>query len=409
MPGPEANGARWPLKELAFVWGGNLLSKVMMFAATIYLANALEVEGFGIFSTACAVVNYISLALFTGLDTLVTRESASLVPENTWAFSKKLFSCRRRLVNLAVVLTAAFALFMGKGHREMGFALVLFGLSFLPQQVYSVNLFYGLEWPGPIAAYFVGGRIFYLALLFLLVKGPADLYFAAGAFTLAIAAENIFLFLCLFLRYNKKGDPSVSAPAIDLKPVLLLTALTALLLLHENAPQFLVFFLRGDEEAGLYASSFRLIYTAVTFANLGGFVFLARFSKQQKENPEKARESYGKARWAALVLGLAMALAGYFSSDLIYSVLFKASYRDGAMVMRAGVFQMALVPLRVLAWQYALVRGKAGKLLLPLILAVSASVGITSFLVLSKGALGAAAGLVCGELMILAALLWKTK
>ena len=191
--------------------------------------------------------------------------------------------------------------------------------------------------------------------------------------------------------------------------VLLLTALTALLLLHENVPQFLVFFLRGDEEAGLYASSFRLIYTAVTFANLGGFVFLARFSKQQKENPEKARESYGKARWAALVLGLAMALAGYFSSDLIYSVLFKASYRDGAMVMRAGVFQMALVPLRVLAWQYALVRGKAGKLLLPLILAVSASVGITSFLVLSKGALGAAAGLVCGELMILAALLWKTK
>lgn len=406
MPGQEATGARWPLKELAFVWGGNILSKVMMFAATVYLANALEVEGFGVFSTAFAVVNYVSLALFTGLDTLSTRESAALVPENTWAFSKKLFSYRRRIVNLAVIITALFALFMGKGHKELGFALIIFGLSFLPQQIYAVNLFYGLEWPAPVAAYFVGGRIFYLTLLFLTVKGPEDLYFAAGAFTLAIALENIFLFLCLFRRYNRRSDPKVSAPEIDLKPVLLLTGLSALLLLHENAPQFLVFFLKGDEEAGLYASSFRLIYTAVTFANLGGFVFLARFSRQQKENVELAKSSYKKARLFALILGILLALAGYFGADLIYGLLFKASYREGAAVMRAGVFQMALVPVRVLAWQYALVRQRAGRLLLPMIIGVSASIGITLCLILSKGALGAAGGLVCGELAICSLLLW---
>lgn len=409
MPGPEPKGGILPLKELAFIWGGNILSKVMMFVATIYLANALEVEGFGVFSTAFAIVNYISLALFTGLDTLVTRESAALIPGNTWAFSKKVFSYRRRLVNLAVIATAACAFFMGKGNREMGFTLLLFGLSFLPQQIYAVNLFYGLEWPGPVAVYFIGGRVVYLALLFLTVRNPQGLYFAAGAFTLAVALENLFLFFCLFGRYNKRSDPDAAAPALDLKPVLLLTILTALLLLHENAPQFLTFFLKGDEEAGLYASSFRLIYTAVTFANLGGFVFLARFSKQRKENEGKARGSYKKASVFALLLGILFALAGYFSADFIYEMLFKASYREGAAIMRAGIFQMALVPSRVLAWQYVLVKEKASRLLLPLFLGVAASIAITSCFILSKGALGAARGLVCGEFIVCAILFFKAR
>lgn len=405
MPEPAAKASRWPLKELAFVWGGNVLSKVMMFAATVYLANRLEVEGFGIFSTAFAVVNYISLALFTGLDTLVTRESAGLCPENAWAFSGKLFGFRRKLVNLAVVATALFAFFLGKGSREMGFTLLLFGLSFLFQQIYAVNLFYGLEWPGPIACYFVGGRIIYLALLFIFVKAPGDLFWAAGAFTFAIAAENLFLFFCLFFRYRKRRDDSLDVPEIKLKPALLLTALTALLLLHENAPQFLVYLLKSDGEAGLYASSFRLIYTAVTFANLGGFVFLARFTKQARESEEKARVSYGKARYCALALGIALALAGYFSAGLVYDILFKSSYQEGANVLRAGVFQMALVPTRVLAWQYCLVRGKAGKLAAPLLIGVLLSVGITSYLILQNGAVGAARGLFCGEAVICALML----
>ena len=399
MQGPT-NVNKWPLKELAFVWGGNILSKVMMFAATIYLANQLEVEGFGVFSTAFSIVNYISLALFTGLDTLTTRESASLCPENAWTFSKKLFSFRSKLVNLAVVATALFAFFMGRENREMGFTLLLFGLSFLFQQIYSVNLFYGLEWPGPIAAYFIGGRAVYLFLLFLFVKGPENIFWAAGAFTIAIAVENLFLFFCLFSRFRKREELSLKVPEIKLKPALLLTLLTALLLLHENAPQFLVYLLKGEGEAGLYASSFRLIYTAVTFANLGGFVFLARFIKQSGKSEETVRVSYKKARYSALLLGVAFAAAGYFLSGFVYDILFKTSYQDGVQILKAGIFQMALVPARVLAWQYCIARGKAEKLLWPLLIGVFLSVGISFCCISASGAIGAARGLVCGEAII---------
>lgn len=391
--------SRLPLSELAFVWGGNILSKVMMFFATVYLANKLEVEGFGIFSTAFAITNYISLALFTGLDTLTTAESAKLSPASVWPYSKELFSVRRKLANLAVILTALIALYMGKGSRDSGFALILFGLGFIPLQFYSVNLFYGLEWSWPIAAYFVGGRVVYLALLFVLVKGSSNLMAAAGAFTAAIAIENIFLFLCLFLRYGKKADRSVPAPKIDFKPVLVLTVLSALILLHENAPQFLVFFIKGEEEAGLYASSFRLIYTAVTFANLGGFVFLARFSKESGEG------TYKKSLLPAFVLGILFAAAGYFCADLVYSLLFSKSYEGGALVLRAGVFQMALVPLRVLAYQRVIAKGNAKSALWPLVLAVTASVGLSAYMTSVYGAAGAARGLVFGEAVVCALLL----
>lgn len=393
------SGSRLPLTELAFVWGGNILSKVMMFVATIYLANKLEVEGFGIFSTAFAITNYISLALFTGVDTLTTAESAKLSPETVWPFSKELFGIRRKLANLAVIIIALIALYMGKGSRDSGFALILFGLGFIPLQFYTVNLFYGLEWSWPIAAYFVGGRLVYLALLFLLVKGSGNLMAAAGAFTAAIAIENIFLFLCLFLRYGKIADRSKPAPKLDLKPVLLLTLLSALILLHENAPQFLVFFLSGEQEAGLYASSFRLIYTAVTFANLGGFVFLARFSKEEGEG------TYKRTLLPALILGGLFAAAGYFCAGLIYDLLFSQSYAGGALVLRAGIFQMVLVPLRVLAYQRVIAKGNAKSALLPLVLGVIISIGLSAYMISVSGAIGAARGLFCGEAVITALLL----
>ena len=391
--------SRLPLSELAFVWGGNILSKVMMFFATIYLANKLEVEGFGIFSTAFAITNYISLALFTGLDTLTTAESAKLSPEQVWPFSKELFAVRRKLANLAVILIALIALYLGKGSRDSGFALILFGLGFIPLQFYTVNLFYGLEWSWPIAVYFVGGRLVYLALLFVFVNSSSNLMAAAGAFTAAIAIENIFLFLCLFLRYGKIADRGVPAPKINLKPVLLLTVLSALVLLHENAPQFLVFFMKGEQEAGLYASSFRLIYTAVTFANLGGFVFLARFAKEEGEG------TYKKSLLPALVLGILFAAAGYFCAELIYSLLFSQSYEGGALVLKAGVFQMALVPLRVLAYQRVIAKGKAKSALLPLILGVILSIGLSAYMISVSGAIGAARGLFCGEAVITALML----
>ncbi|MBQ7556122.1 oligosaccharide flippase family protein [bacterium] len=397
------NRSHWPLSELAFVWGGNILSKVMMFVATIYLANKLEVEGFGIFSTAFAITNYISLALFTGVDTLTTRESAKLSPETVWPFSKELFHVRRKLANLAVILTALIALYLGKGSRDCGLALILFGLGFIPLQFYTVNLFYGLEWSWPIAVYFVGGRLVYLALLFAFVRGTGNLMAAAGAFTSAIAVENIFLFICLFLRYGKRADRSITSPKIDLKPVLLLTLLSALIMLHENAPQLLVFFLKGDREAGLYASSFRLIYTAVTLANLGGFVFLARFSRERGEG------TYKLALLPAIILGLVFSFAGYFCADLIYSLLLKQSYVGGALVLKAGIFQMALVPVRVLAWQRVIVKEKAKSALLPLVLGVLFSIGISTYMTYAFGAVGAAKGLFCGEAVITAAMLFLAK
>jgi len=389
-----------PIKELALVWGGNLSSKLMMFVATIYLANKLEVEGFGIYSTVFAITNYISLALFTGLDTYTTRESAGLREEAVWPFAKKLFKVRQKLGDLAVLITAVLALILGRGSRETGMTLILFGLSFLPLQISCVNMFYGLEWPAPIALYFFGGRVVFLALVLLFVKDPGGLYMAAGAFTAAILLENLYLFFRLSSRYSKVAKQGAALPDFKAKPILLLTFLTALLLLHENLPQLFVFLLKGEEKAGLYASSFRLIYTAVTFANLGGFVFLARFSKGNSDS------NYQRSRVYSLVLGIAFAAAGYFFSDFVYSLLYNDSYAGGAAVMRSGVFQMALVPLRVLVWQYILANGRLKKALIPLVLGVLISVGITCWLTAQAGALGAARGLVIGEAVLTALLLF---
>lgn len=396
---------KMPLAQLFTVWGGNILSKLMMFLATIWLANLLREEGFGIFSTGFAAVNYLSLALFTGLDTLVTRQSAALPEGQVWPYAQGLFRLRRRLTNLLMLAIALGVWLFGLKSGQLGLTLLAFGLSFLPQAVYSVNLFYGREWPGPVCAYFIGGRVLYLALIYLLVaRGQGTPAMAALCFTLAIAAENLFLYFLLRSRYAGSADRQAPCPPIAWGPALLLTLLTALFALHENAPQILVYFLKGEREAGLYASAFRLIYTAVTFANLGGFVFLARFTRQQQE-PGKLDAAYARTRRLAFLFGLLAAAAGYFLAPWVYGFLFREAYAGGVRIFQAGVLQMALVPARVLAFQYLVASGRGRRLLGPVLLGVLASLGLSWFMISRHGALGASQGLVFGELVITGLLL----
>ena len=68
--------------------------------------------------------------------------------------------------------------------------------------------------------------------------------------------------------------------------------------------------------------------------------------------------------------------------------------------MKAGIFQMALVPLRVLAYQRVIAKGNAKSALLPLVLAVIASIGLSAYMTSVCGALGAARGLFLGEAVL---------
>ncbi|MCX7001849.1 MAG: hypothetical protein NTV22_01085, partial [bacterium] len=187
-----ARAAQTMRHAMALVSAGNLVSKLLMFAANIWIANRLLDAAYGSVSVAFTVVNYIALVLFVGLDTITTREAAGAAPQHLRRLAGELGVIRLGLVALAIGLTLVIALCLP---APAGGLTGLYALSFVPLVLYAVNLFYGVEWAWPITAYFIGGRVVYCGLVCALVHTTHDAAAVPIAFALALCAENVFLFL----------------------------------------------------------------------------------------------------------------------------------------------------------------------------------------------------------------------
>lgn len=394
-------------RSLAWVSIGNVISKLLMFAATIIVANRVREAGFGALSVAFTIVNYISLFAFAGLDTVTTREAAATPRAQLAGFAGQVIRLR------ALVVAAALAVSWCAGHvlgGTAGWLTRLYALSFVPQIIYPVNLFYGVEWSWPVTVYFVGGRLVYLALIVLGVRGEADAHWVPLAFGAAILIENAYLFVTWISRYGCEWrGPDARVHWWRWRAALPVTLAMAGVLLHENAALLTVFLARGAAEAGIYSAAYRLVYVAISLTQLCSFVYLARLTRLRTEGGA-AGQLYRRALLVALAAGTGMAVCGMLAAGPVVRLLYRAEYSASAGVLAWGMWQMALAPARVIAFQ-TLTACRAHRAIL-----WGMSGGVTSSLLLIvagtmwRGAAGAALGTVLGEAvlaMVLGACAWR--
>lgn len=384
-------------RSLAWVSAGNIISKLLMFAATIMVANRVREAGFGALSVAFTIVNYISLLAFAGLDTVTTREAAATPRAHLAGFTGQVILLR------ALVVAAALAVSWCAGHVLGGMAgwlTRLYALSFVPQIIYPVNLFYGVEWSWPVTVYFVGGRLVYLALIMVGVRGEADAHWVPLAFGAAILIENAYLFVTWISRYGcRLRGPEARVHWWRWRAALPVSLAMAGVLLHENAALLAVFLARGAGEAGIYSAAYRLVYVAISLTQLCSFVYLARFTRVRAEGGP-AGVLYRHALLMALAIGTGMAVCGMLVAGPVVDLLYRAEYRASAGVLAWGIWQMALAPARVIAFQ-TLTACRAHRLM---VWAIGGGVMSSLLLVIAgtvwRGATGAALGTVLGEAVL---------
>jgi len=387
--------------SLAWVSAGNLISKLLMFAATIIVANRVREAGFGALSVGFTIVNYISVFAFAGIDTVTTREAAAAPAARLAEFTGQVVWLRAGVVGLGLALAWAAGSVLG---GAAGWLTRLYAVSFVPQIIYPVNLFYGVEWSWPVTVYFVGGRVVYLGLIVLGVRGEADAQWVPLAFGAAIAVENTYLFVLWVRRYGcRLRGMWERLNWWRWRAALPVTLAMAGVLLHENAALLVVYLARGAAEAGVYSAAYRLVYVAISLTQLCSYVYLARFTRMSAEGGGAAG-LYGRMQGAALVLGGAMAVCGMAAAGPVVRLLYRAEYGASAGVLAWGIWQMALAPARVMAFQTLTALRVHGTLLRAIAAGVSASVVLVVAGTLWRGAAGAALGTVLGEAAVAALL-----
>ena len=148
-------------QHILWIGIGNAISKIIMFAASIFVANKLLEEGNGAVCSAFVIVNYLYLLVFAGVETVATRDTAGVDAKTLKGFTGELLLIR----SVAAVLLFVFTWIAGSYIPGLtGRMVQLYALSIIPQAFNLVNLYYGVEWSWPVGIYFVGGRIIYLSI-----------------------------------------------------------------------------------------------------------------------------------------------------------------------------------------------------------------------------------------------------
>ena len=386
--------------SLFWVGFGNVASKAMMFAANIWIANRLLQEAYGAVNVAFAIVNYTSLVLFAGVDTMTTREVSVEPRGRVGVLTGNVVLLRTTLALVSMMLCAVAAAWLPTGTRKF---VLLYALSFIPQSICVVNMFYGAEWAWPVTIYYIGGRVVYLSGLMALVHGVGDAAWVPLAFCAAIAAENIFLFSLWIRRHGvsfaMRGVWARWLPAVPI------TCACAAVLLHENAAVVVLGFMRGNAEAGIYSASYRLVYVAISMAGLLSYVYMARFIRIRAGGGHEACGFFRRATLIALLGGVACAIGCMVLARLVVGVCYTSDYAASGTVLMIGAWQMAAAPARVLAFQTLNACGAYAQAIVGGIVGMLASVGATVVGAHAYGAAGAAAGTVAGEVAIAAIML----
>jgi len=385
-------------RHMGLVGFGNAISKLLMFVANIWIANHLLEQGYGIVSVAFAIVNYLSLVAFSGVDTITTRLAAEADENRLRQLTVHLYALRLVMCILLIAVTMIAGICVP---GKLGMVLLLYSLSFVPQIFYTVHLFYGAEWSWPVTLYFIGGRVVYVGLLLVGVSTPGDIYVVPLAFGAAILVENAFL-LGLWLRRMGTGLYSIRAGiSFTLwKAAVPVTFSNAALLLHENAAIVLLYIFAGSSAAGMYNASYRLVYIAISLATLASYVFLARISRVLKESKTQALHVFRIACLIAVVLGVCGSVAGFLLARPVVELLYVPAFLPSAGLLVLAVWQMAAAPVRVMSFQMlnACHRQTAA---LPLIVAGSiVSVILISGGIWLRGMNGAVLGTVAGEALL---------
>ena len=389
-------------QHILWIGVGNAISKIMMFVASIFVANKLLEEGNGAVCAAFVIVNYLYLLVFSGVETVATRDTAGVDAKTLKGFAGELLLIR----SIAAVLLFAFTWLVGSYIPGLtGRMVQLYALSIIPQAFNLVNLYYGTEWSWPVAVYFVGGRIIYLSVLILNIKGIEDAKWVPFAFGAAILAENLFLLILWLKKYGAaiyKGFGKFFLKRWE--AALPVTFSIAFLVMHENSAGVILRFMKGESAAGIYYASYRLVFVAISLTLLLSYIFLSRISSLRKNNPEKVRKFFYKSCMIALGCGLLFSIFGAFLAKPIVAIIYKPEYAVSGVLLTAAVWQMSIAPVRVLCFQtinacHAQV--KMLKLIIPgvAISIIAVFIGINNF-----GLIGAVYGTIIGEIIIMTTL-----
>ncbi|MBN2536831.1 flippase [candidate division WOR-3 bacterium] len=387
-------------RNALLMFAGEVGARLLGFLVAAVLARRLGVDGFGQVGFALSVMAWGLIASRFGLLTVGVREAAR-DRESVPRLAGNIIALRLLLAAAAVAGIAVFALLVPKP-ATVKWLLVLFGLSVPVQALLLEWVFTGTERMQYVATARIVNNLVYFVLVLVLVRGPDGLLFVPVSFAAAAGASVLLL---LVVHAREFGWPR---PGLDRRlarellagawPVGLAAVLTQF---HVGFGVVALSLLRGDRAAGLFNAAFRVVFVLLMADRVLQAVFLPVISRQFHNGPARLAATTGAALRIIVALALPVVIAGSLLARPGLVFLFGAEFASAAPVLNVLVWFFPLSLLTTLTGYLLLAARRERRFCLNTGIGVAAGLGLSLAGVLSWGPVGAAAGAVAGELVLL--------
>lgn len=376
---------------------------LLALASAPLLVRHLGIAEFGRYATIVSLISIVGGITDAGLAAVAIREHATTSGPARERLARNLLGIRIVLTTVGVGAAAAFAALAGYG-APLVLGTVLAGLGLLVlvvQQTWATVLQAELRQGWVTLAELLRQVVTVAGIVALVVVGATVVPFLAVAIPAALAAlvlTGVLVHRTIPLR------PSFHRAAWRglLRETLPVSAAVALHSVYLRIVIVLMSLIAVELETGYFATSFRIVEVLLAVPFLLAQVILPVFSRAARDDEERLAYVVQRAVEVALVGGAGITVLTVVGAPVAIAVLAGDEGEGAVDVLRVQALVVFLTCLTA-TWQYTLFALRRHRsLVIANVTGLAAIVAGTVVLVPAHGAVGAAAAVAFGELVLMA-------
>ena len=388
-------------KNILFVLGGDVFSRLLGFFATIWLARVLGTEGFGSISFAFTFLGYAFLLSDLGLTTLGTREVAK-TPHLCRSYIAKIISLRSLLAiaAFAVIVTLSFLV---PALSEVRPLIIFYSISVIPYALSVEWFFRGIEEMKYIGLSSIIAYSCYLLPLLLFVRSIKDINLVPLFWLLGSVLSVLFLWWTA--RRRLRAEPHQPSPIQIDSPNILKRALpiavgTIMTHIYFNFDITMLGFIRGTEEAGLYTAVYKLLMFLLLLDRVLVMVLLPIISKHYNESKERLKQVLSTVSRIIIMLVIPISAGGTLLALPITQTIYGKEYIPSVPVFQILVWVLTIGTIGSIYTQGLIASGQEKRYGIVMLIGTSLNIVLNLIMIPTLGIIGSAVATVCSEIVM---------
>jgi O-antigen/teichoic acid export membrane protein len=387
------------IQNVAGLAMGDAASRLLGFFITVYLARLLSMESFGLVSVSFALLGQLGLVAAPGIQIVESRNVAAR-REGIFERTRDVLGLR---LALSITLLCIAALVVAVVRLPVGTTMLAFLCSMLPLAMFLDWHFQGMERGVLVgSARFIQSAVYGIVVL-ALVHSSGDVNGAALSFFIGSASGALFLFVVFarsatapWPRWNPKGWRDILRDNAPVGGAVILAQLVV------NYPPLIIGGLIGAKAAGLWGAAMKLVFLVLMLDRVLATSFLPLITRVLTQRPDDARLVFQSVLKLVVAAAIPVVFVGWVFAGDALRLVFGEGYAEGtqAFQLLMGYVFLTLVNSVFVA---TLIGGGHERMYMRSIAAGSLLlVVVVTLLIPFAGLVGAAIGVVIGELFTVA-------